>query len=59
MDYLALKLSDQLMAERRVEARRHNLAKQAREPRSRTIPLPRLTGLLRLVVRPARAEGTR
>jgi hypothetical protein len=58
MDYLAQLLSDQLMAERRAEARRHNLAKQARAPRVRTTHLPRLTGLLRLASRPARAEGT-
>jgi hypothetical protein len=61
MDYLAQLMSDQLMAERRAEARHHNLAKQARAPRARTTRLPRLAGLLRLLrpaARPATAEET-
>jgi hypothetical protein len=64
MDYLAQLLSDQLMAERRAEARRHNLAKQARAPRVRGTRLPRLAGLLGLLrllrptARPTSAEET-
>lgn len=60
MDYLALKLSEQLMAERRAEARRHSLARRARGERVRPVRQLDVGRLLsRLAVRPARARETR
>jgi hypothetical protein len=56
MDYVALKLSEQLMAQRRAEARRHNLSKLASAQRASTPRRPGVGRLLELIVRPARTQ---
>jgi hypothetical protein len=64
MDYLALALSEQWMAERRAEAARHALAQQARAHRRGITRRVRVRGavpwrrLLHLAPRPARTAGT-